>query len=205
VAVAGPRLLNEDGSLQHSCFRFPTPARAWLENLWISTLLPRHPQFGDYRHWDHDAERRVDFVSGACMMVRKTAFEEAGGFDETFFMYSEETDWQRRMRGRGWHVAFTPHAVVTHLGGASGADERARVNAHFFDSLDYYEFKHHGTGGLISLRLAMTVGSFLRAILWSAVAAVYPRRRDLGLSKVRLYLWLMMRQTTHWRLRTRTQ
>lgn len=204
AAVVGPRLLNADGTLQHSCFRFPTPVRAWLENLWISALFTRHPALGDYRRWDHDAERKVDFVSGACMLVRRDAYKQVGGFDETFFMYSEETDWQRRMRARGWDITFTPAAVVTHLGGASGANERARINRHFFDSLDHYELKHHGLAGLVSVRAAMTLGSLLRALLWGAVAVVDGKRRPVGISKVRLYLWLLLRQTTHWTLNPHT-
>ena len=200
TAIAGPRLLNADGSLQISCFPFPSPARAWLENLWISTILPNHPVMGDYRRWPHDRERRVDTVIGACMLVRRSAYEQVGGFDENFFMYTEEIEWQRRLRDRGWQVAFTPSAQVTHLGGASGATEKARINRYFFDSLDYYEWKHHGMAGLISLRLAMTIGCLMRSLLWTLVLVAVPRRRPLARSKARLQTWLAVRQATHWRL-----
>lgn len=198
VGVVGPRLLNGDGTLQPSCYRFPTPLRAWLENLWISALLSRHPRIGDYRRWNHDFEREVDSVSGACFLVRRSAYETVGGFDERFFMYSEETDWQRRIRGAGWKVAFTPAAEVTHLGGASGANEPARINRHFFNSLDYYEWKHHGPLGLVSLRVAMVIGCALRIVAWSCAAAVDRRRRLTTASKLRLYSWLIHRQITHW-------
>lgn len=198
TAVAGPRLLNGDGSLQISCYRFPSPLRAWLENLWLSALIPHHPVIGDYRRWLHAEERNVDFVSGACMLVRRAVFESLGGFDEQFFMYSEETDWQRRMRNAGWEIRFTPAATVTHLGGASGAGERARINAHFFESLDRYERKHHGLVGLISLRAAMIIGSLLRAMAWATVSIVHRQRRQVGCAKVSLYLWLLRRQVTQW-------
>lgn len=200
VAVVGPRLLNADGSLQVSCFPFPSPARAWLENLWVSAAFPHHPRWGDYRRWPHDRERLVDSVIGACMLVRREAYAQVGGFDERFFMYSEELDWQRRLRDRGWRVAFTPDAQVTHLGGASGAGEPARINRHVFDSLDLYVFKHHGLPGLVSLRAAMTLGCFLRAILWALVMATVPRRRAAARAKARLLSWLVVRQATHWRL-----
>lgn len=207
TAIAGPRLLNADGSLQLSCFPFPSPSRAWLENLWISAALPNHPVIGDYRRWPHDRERQVDTVIGACMLVRRTAYEQVGGFDEKFFMYTEEIEWQRRLRDRNWEIAFTPAAQVTHFGGASGAMEAARINRYFFDSLDYYEWKHYGIMGLISLRLAMTIGCFLRLILWTLVLVAVPRRRPLARSKARLQAWLTVRQATHWRLglRGRTQ
>jgi GT2 family glycosyltransferase len=201
VGLVGPRLLNKDGSLQRSCFRFPTPERAWLENLWISALLANNPVFGDYRRWAHDTERLVDHVIGACMLVRREAYIEAGGFDEAFFMYSEEADWEKRMRDKGWDIAFVPDAQVVHLGGASGVTEKARINGHFFESLDHYALKHHGLPGLISFRAAMTLGCFLRALLWIAVLIAVPRRRAAAAAKARLHSWLFLRQSTHWRLR----
>lgn len=199
AGVVGPRLLNRDGSLQPSCYRFPSPLRAWLENLWVSSIVPHHHALGDYRRWAHDSERSVDWVIGACLLVRAAACEQAGVFDEGFFMYQEETDWQRRLRGAGWDIAFTPAAQVTHWGGASGASEEAKISAHFFDSLDRYARKHHGLPGLISLRLAMVAGSALRTLLWAGVALAVPRRRAAARAKTRLQAWLFFRQATHWR------
>lgn len=198
VGVVGPRLVNADGSLQVSCFPFPSPARAWLENLWVPKMLPPASPLGDYRKWAHDSERRVDWVVGACMLVRREMYEEVGGFDERFFMYAEESDWQRRMRDARWEIAFTPAARVKHLGGASGAAEKPRINQHFFQSLDYYEIKHHGLGGLIALRAAMVLGGMLRLPLWAGVLALAPRRRVKAAAKIRLLSWLCMRQATHW-------
>ena len=197
VGVVGPRLLNSDGTLQHSCHHFPSPARAWLENLWISTLLSSHPAIGSYRRWDHDRERIVDFVSGACMLVRRKTYEQVGGFDEMFFMYAEETDWQRRMRSRGWLVGFTPDAKVMHLGGASGG--ATGIRCYVFESLDRYQIKHHGIGGLLSLRLAMVVGNTMRAAIWAFVLLLAPERRSRALAKLKCSLWLLARQSTHWR------
>jgi GT2 family glycosyltransferase len=198
AGLVGPRLLNKDGSLQRSCFPFPSPARAWLENLWISAVFPDRPKLGDYRRWAHDSEREVDWLIGACMLVRREVLERVGGFDERFFMYAEESDWQRRMRDAGWKVLFTPAAEVVHLGGASGANEKAKINRHFFESLDYYEYKHHGVLGLVSLRAAMTVGCFIRTILWTGVLLFVPGRRAVAASKAKLLSWLFVRQMTHW-------
>jgi hypothetical protein len=192
VGVAGPRILNEDGSLQISCHPFPSPVSAWLENLWLSS---------GYRHWKHDRVKHIDFVIGACMLVRREAYQDVGGFDERFFMYSEEADLQRRMKHAGWEIVFVPEARVKHLGGASGAKESARINRHFFESLDYYERKHHGLVGLISLRAAMAVGCALRAVLWT-LAAIVPGCRPQALAKARKHSWLFLRQTTHWTLGT---
>jgi hypothetical protein len=197
VAMAGPRLLNEDGSLQVSCFKFPSPLRAWLENLWISAAFPHHPVVGDYRFWRHDSERTVDFLIGACILLPREAFERTGGFDEQFFMYSEETDWQRRIRDLGWEIAFTPAARVTHLGGASGATDPKRISRYFMESLDRYELKHHGVAGLVFFRCAMIIGCALRAILWGALSLL-PARRSSALAKMWGHLSLTRRQATHW-------
>lgn len=188
AGVVGPRTHNADGSLQLSCFRFPSPSHAWLENLWLSK---------GYSNWLHDTVRKVDFVIGACMLVRRQAYQQVGGFDERFFMYSEETDWQRRIRDAEWEIVFVPEARVTHLGGASGASNRALINRHFFDSLDAYVKKHHGFAGLLSLRAAMSVGCFMRAVLWG-MNALWPERRERALAKARLHSWLFLRQMTHW-------
>jgi GT2 family glycosyltransferase len=198
VAVVGPKLLNKDGSLQKSCWKFPSPARAWLENLGVTALLPNHPVAGDYSRWEHDQERDVDFVIGACMLVRRKAYEQVGGFDEDFFLYSEETDWQRRMKDHGFRIVFTPAAQVTHFGGASGEAEKAKVNRHFFESLDRYERKHHGLAGLISLRLAMSFGCLARTILWGMITVAMPKRRTVASARRRMYCWLFVRQMTCW-------
>ena len=159
MALVGPMLMNADGTLQRSCYRYPTPGRAWAENLWISAAFGLEHALGDYRKWPHDQTREVDWVIGACLMVRREVYRQIGGFDERFFMYAEETDWQLRMRKAGWKIGFTPAARVIHLGGISGKGEQKLINRHFFDSLDRYELKHHGYFGLFLLRLAMCVGS----------------------------------------------
>jgi len=197
AGVVGPHLLNADGTTQRSCFRFPSPLRAWLENFWISAIVPNTWAWGDWRRWAHDQERRVDFVIGACMLLRRQVFEQTGGFDESFFMYAEEADWQKRILQHGWTVRFTPAAQVTHLGGASGAAEPEGVKRRFFDGHDYYELKHHGFAGLALMRVAMMIGCAMRVVGW-AVAWVIPARRQSATAKLKLRLWLLWRQATDW-------
>ncbi len=200
AGVVGPRLLNADGTLQVSCWKFPSPFRVWLENLGLAALLPTHPVIGDYFRWNHDAEREVDFVIGACLLLRREVYDKVGGFDETFWMYAEETDWQRRIRDAGWKVLFTPTAEVTHLGGASGAGD-AKISQAFWDSLDVYGRKHHGIVGLLSLRLARLLGSGVRALMFTALMVALPRRKKSLRPKVRLHWWLTARQLTRWKLK----
>jgi GT2 family glycosyltransferase len=198
VGVLGPKLLNSDGSTQRSCFRYPSPGRAWLENLAVPKLLKPCHHLGDYRKWAHDESGPVDWVVGACLVVRRAVVDQVGGFDERFFMYAEETDWQKRIRDAGWGIRFTPKTRVTHLGGASGAAEAARVNHHFFESLDRYARKHHGRLGLVSLRLAMVTGALLRLPAWALMYIGRPPRRKVARAKIGHYGWLMRRQLSHW-------
>jgi N-acetylglucosaminyl-diphospho-decaprenol L-rhamnosyltransferase len=193
VGVAGPRLLYPDGSMQQSCYRFTTPASAWLENLWLTKLLSWRPAFEDYYSWDHASQRDVDFVIGACLLLRREVYEQTGGFDERFFMYQEEADWQKRIRAAGWRIVFTPGAEVVHIAGASSKDQPVRINRHLFDSLDKYMIKHHGIVGLALLRGAMIAGCSLRALAWGALALI-PSRREKAAPRARLHAWLVGRQ-----------
>jgi N-acetylglucosaminyl-diphospho-decaprenol L-rhamnosyltransferase len=123
VGVVGPMLLNADGSLQSSCRDFPS---LFGDFIGMTELY----RVGVVRRWlnhrmsalsDHCRARAVDWVSGACLLVRRVAIDAAGLMNEDFFMYSEELDWQYRMAQRGWLVWFEPAARIIHLGGASTA------------------------------------------------------------------------------------
>ncbi|NBC10726.1 MAG: glycosyltransferase [Planctomycetes bacterium] len=194
VGVVAPRLLNEDGTLQRSCFRYPSPMRAWLENLGIARLFRPGSPLGDYRDWAHDRTGPVDWAIGACLLVRREAIDRAGGFDERFFMYAEETDWQKRIRDAGWDICLLADAQATHLGGASGASDRVRVNEQFFRSIDLYQAKHYGWAGLVLFRAAMVVGAVARLPLWAAACVLRPNRRAKAVGRVRMYAWLIGRQ-----------
>jgi N-acetylglucosaminyl-diphospho-decaprenol L-rhamnosyltransferase len=120
LAVAGPALLNGDGDLSPSARAFPTVGRSAVQA--VAGLLRPHGRYADsYRraNAEHAAGRYVDWVTGACMLVRHDAFAESGGFDESYFMYLEELDLAWRLRQHEWRVAYVPTARVTHLGGTS--------------------------------------------------------------------------------------
>ena len=121
AAVVGPRLLNPDGTLQRSVRGFPTVWRLATEYLFLRKLAPRsgllNPLYaGGFRH---DEARKVEWLSGAALLVRREAADAVGLFDEAFFMFSEEADWMYRFREAGWSVWFDPGAEVVHVGGAS--------------------------------------------------------------------------------------
>jgi GT2 family glycosyltransferase len=98
------------------------------------------------------------------------------------------------MHAGGWKIVFTPAAQVTHLGGASGADDKPKINKYFFESGDYYYRKHHGLLGMYSARMAVTVGGLLRLPLWGLMWLALPKRRAKLAAKIRLRTWLMVRR-----------
>ena len=78
--------------------------------------------------FEHDELREVEVVMGACMLVRREAVEQVGPLDESFFLFSEETDWCYRFREAGWKVLFFPGAECVHVGGASHGGRMFREN-----------------------------------------------------------------------------
>jgi GT2 family glycosyltransferase len=117
VGIAGPRLLNPDGSLQYSCRRFSTPFLFALRGLGLERLLERHPAQRDVlmQDWDHAESRDVDWVFGAALIARREAIEEVGPMDAGYFLYCEDQDWCFRMWTRGWKVYYVPDSVMSHV------------------------------------------------------------------------------------------
>jgi GT2 family glycosyltransferase len=130
AAVVGPRLLNPDGSLQRSVRGFPTLWRLATEYLFLRKLAPGSSALNAFYAggFDHDEPRECEWVMGSCLLVRRTAFEDVGPLDESFFLFSEETDWCYRCRQAGWQVWFFPGAECVHVGGASHGGRLFREN-----------------------------------------------------------------------------
>jgi GT2 family glycosyltransferase len=144
TAVTGCRILNPDGTLQNSCFMFPSILNWFLFSTYLYRLFPRSRFFGreQMTWWARDDSREVDVVTGCYMLVRKEAIDQVGPMDERFFMYAEETDWCYRFKAKGWKNRFTPEAAIIHIGGASagrlGAWRAQMTNRSFVR----YMFKH---------------------------------------------------------------
>jgi N-acetylglucosaminyl-diphospho-decaprenol L-rhamnosyltransferase len=121
AGAVGPRSRHPDGSLQHTVRGFPTLWRLATEYFFLRKLAPRSRALNSFyaAGFAHDEPRRADWVMGYAMLIRREAFDVVGGFDEDFFMFSEETDLCRRLWDAGWEVWFTPEAEFTHVGGAS--------------------------------------------------------------------------------------
>ena len=123
VGILGPKILNLDGSLQGSARTFPTPFTAFFGRTSFLTRYFPSNRFSKSNILSHtcdgDAVMEVDWVSGACMIVRRSAIIAAGYLDERFFLYWEDADWCKRMWTAGWKVVYYQRASVVHYCGKS--------------------------------------------------------------------------------------
>jgi GT2 family glycosyltransferase len=104
--------------------------------------------------WDYADERDVDAATGACLFVRRSAFESVGLFDERFFVYGEEIDWLVRVQEAGYRTRFCPAVEATHLGGASTSAASLILDRLLVESQYRYARKHFGAGAEVALRAA---------------------------------------------------
>jgi GT2 family glycosyltransferase len=169
VAVVCPRLRNPDGTLQRSVRGFPTLWRVATEYFFLRKLAPRSRALNSYyAGWfAHDESREIDWAMGPCFLVRRDAADAVGLYDESFFMFWEETDWLYRFHRAGWKVWFLPEAEVVHVGGATHGGRMFGENV---KALVQFFGKHHGT------REAARARRLLRAAL-TARGLVFPGER----------------------------
>lgn len=160
AAVVGPRLANPDGTLQPSCYPFPTPLNTLLVNGTLSRLIGRVPVLRDHhlRSWPHSRARAVPCVLGAALAIRREPFSAIGGFDESFFMYFEEVDLCFRLASGGWEAHFAPVTTIIHAGGASTNQCRAGMAVEHATSLvRFYERHYSRTRRLLLLGILKSI------------------------------------------------
>ncbi|MCJ7491299.1 MAG: glycosyltransferase family 2 protein [Dehalococcoidia bacterium] len=143
TGVVAPRLLNPDGSLQLSCRSFPTFSVALFNRYSLLTrLFPRNRYSRQYllSDWHHDSISDVDWVSGACLMVRHSLFEEIGLLDEGYFMYIEDVDLCQRVHRAGYNVVYLPQtSVIHHIGRSSRTLPSRSIVARHRSMWHYYK------------------------------------------------------------------
>lgn len=146
VALLGPVIRNPDGTIYESGRVFPGVLQA-VGHAFLGPFAAGNRFTREYRQtsWDRSTEREVDWVSGAAMLIRRSAFEQVGEFDEAFWLYGEELDLCTRLRDAGWKVLATPELEVLHVGGVSTGRSRRTHLMHSQSVYRYYR-KHRTTG-----------------------------------------------------------
>jgi GT2 family glycosyltransferase len=165
VAVVGPRLLHPDGTVQSSRRRFPRLVTFLMESTQLQRFWPRNAVLDHFYAADRsdEDEQHVDWLSGACLAVNGLALAEIGGFDERFFLYSEELDWCRRFRAAGWQVAYLPGAEVKHLEGGSSRANLVARDVNFQSAKLLYVEKWHGRWAARVVRAYLMADYLFRA------------------------------------------
>jgi len=174
VGFAGSFIHGPDGVPHRTAFRFPSVAGEFEAQLRfgpVSRLLRRHivaqpiPQ----------ETTRVDWLAGASLMMRRSVLDRIGLFDETFFLYFEETDLCRRAALAGWPTDYVVESRVTHIGSVStGMKTWQRIPGFWLDSRWHYFVRNHGRAYAVAATLAAVAGG----VLWRARLLI--QRKDRG-------------------------
>ncbi len=146
VGILGPKILDPDGCIQGSARSFPTPLTAIFGRKSPLTKLFPNNRVSCRNILTNNSDGRspmqVDWVSGACMIIRRKCLETVGGFDERFFLYWEDTDICKRFKDAGWKVVYYPPAEVVHHTGISSNTRPILSICHFHKSC-YLLFKKY--------------------------------------------------------------
>lgn len=192
VGVVGGQLIYPDGSVQSSRRRFPTLATGLFESTWLQPYAP-HGLLQRYYMEDvaDDLIGEVDWLVGACLMVRREAVVAAGFMDEAYFMYSEELDWCRRIKAAGWRIVYLPTARIVHHVGKSSEQVVTLRHINYQRAKLRYYYKFHGRWAGGFLRLALLLNYVWQAAV-EASKYVVGHKRELRRQRIDAY-WQVLR------------
>jgi N-acetylglucosaminyl-diphospho-decaprenol L-rhamnosyltransferase len=165
VGLAAPRIVTADGALEYSQRRFARLRSTYAQAFFLQRILPLAGWTDEVvrDRSAYESRHPVEWVSGACMLVRRRALEKIGGWDEGFFLYGEDQDLCRRLWSAGYEVHFDPSELAVHVGGASAP--RAGLLPMLASSRIRYAKKHHGRAAVAVERLGVGVGALTHALL----------------------------------------
>jgi GT2 family glycosyltransferase len=179
VGIAGPVIRDPDGSLQASARRFPDLTTAIAgRSSWLTRVLPRNPLS---RHnlpcalTPPRGPTPIDWVSGACMLIRRRTFDAINGMDPGFFLYWEDADFCRRAAASAWPTVYLPIEGAMHTGAASSRHASDLALTAFHRSA-YRLFTKHASGPLQLLRPLVWVALQLRLRMMRRVVRMRARR-----------------------------
>lgn len=192
VGILGAHTLNTDGTHQSSRRRFPTLLTALFESTWLQPHAPRGLLERFYaRDIPDTAIAAVDWVQGSALMLRRAVYEQIGGLDEGYVMFSEEVDFCKRAKQAGWEVVYHGGAYVVHHGGKSTEQVSAAKHIHFQRSKVRYFRKFHGVGAASMLR-AFLIASYAQQLALESLKGALGSKRPLRRERVSIY-WQVIR------------
>lgn len=176
VGAMGCRVLNGDGSLQVTGSQFPSLLNLFLLTTGLSRLPGAFFDRFQMRRWDRRDEREIDVISGCYMLARRTAIDQVGLLDDSFFFYGEETDWCRRFQSKGWRLMFAPVGEITHFGGGSVKTLNHVRDIMLTEGTVRLHRKHYGLIGGVACWLLLAGFNVSRAVVWSLISLSRTKR-----------------------------
>ncbi|MFP3903366.1 MAG: glycosyltransferase family 2 protein [Armatimonadota bacterium] len=174
AAIAGPRMLGTDGELQYTARTFPGPLNTFLEYFFLDRLFSSLPFFGRPRLTciDHTERHRVDYVSGACLIIAREYFEKAGRWCEHYFFYAEDADLCAQVKKIGGQTYYCGGRTITHFGGASARQLATATTIEAHRSVFLFVRRQRGAVAMMLQRLITFVGALGRTVA-TAVATPF--------------------------------
>lgn len=178
VGLVGPHVAEPNGVTQSTCRRSYTLATAFLQSTPLEWWLGESPDLKRFycRDLNENTEARIDWVVGACLVVRREVLQAVGGCDPRFFMYFEETDWCQRIQAAGWEIAYFPEARVVHKRSQSANQDLISRALNFHHSRHKFLSKEWGL--LVALGLRSVIGLLFIIFVVLEVARGLLKGRD---------------------------
>ena len=167
IGDVGPKIFDKNGSVYPSARAIPS-LRNGIGHALFGRFWPSNPWTARYLRYDlSDATeaRSVGWLSGACLLVRKSAFDEVSGFDESYFMYFEDVDLGYRLSSAGYLNVYHPLAEIVHTGAHSTEGESKRMIDEHHKSARLFISRKYPGRSLAPLRLLLGIGLYLRSLI----------------------------------------
>ncbi|MFH1061306.1 MAG: glycosyltransferase family 2 protein [Candidatus Omnitrophota bacterium] len=164
AGACGPAIYNSDKNLQMSCHHFPGLLDIVFDKTHLNKIFSKNPLFGRYQmsYWAHDTLREVDWLTGACFMIRAELFRAVNGFDPGFFMFSEDIDLCLRIKQKGFKCFYLPQATIIHYQSGSSDVIKNKSPVIAWESLILFWQKHHNPFSLLCLKIILTWDAWLK-------------------------------------------
>jgi GT2 family glycosyltransferase len=170
AGACGPAIFNPDKTRQMSCYHFPDLLDMVFDKTHLNKLFPKNRLFGRYQmsYWAHDNPRQVDWLTGACLLIRAELFRDVNGFDQRFFMFCEDIDLCLIIKQKGFKCFYLPQAKIIHYKSGSSAVIKNKPPLVAWESLILFWQKHHNTFSLFCLKIILSLDARLKIAVLNA-------------------------------------
>lgn len=190
AAVVGCKVLNPDGTLQRSCFMYPSILNMFLYATHLYKVFPNSKFFGREKMtwWDFSNVSQVETIKGCFSLVRKEAIEQVGLMDNIYFVFGDDIDWCYRFRKSGWKIMFVPDPKIIHYGGQTTKLMANTFTLQLYGSILIFMKKHRTQLSFTIACLLIALYFFLRVPYWTAIGIFNKKESNRAFLNVRTYL-----------------